>query len=98
MSRIPLRVSASRSLQALAVISPATIAKPVLTIVSQATRARLPWARLASRTASEIWSALLSGGPSATDTEAQRGLAIGFDRTSGWSGTRVSVRVALGGP
>ena len=34
---------------------------PVFTIVSHATRARLSCARMASRTASEIWSAILSG-------------------------------------
>src|SRR3546814_13690061 len=77
MSRITLRVSASRSIQALVVISPATIATPVLTMVSQATRARLSWARIASSTASEIWSAILSGVPSETDSELKRVLDIG---------------------
>ena len=61
MSRITLRVSASRSTQALVVTSPATIATPVLTRVSQATRACLSSAMMASSTASEIWSAILSG-------------------------------------
>src|SRR5687767_13814793 len=45
---------------------------PVVTRVSQATR---PWAssvRTASRTASEIWSATLSGWPSVTDSEVNR--------------------------
>src|SRR3546814_10407042 len=78
MSRITLRVSASRSIQALVVISPATIATPVLTMVSQATRARLSWARIASSTASEIWSAILSGWPSETDSEVKRVLDIGL--------------------
>src|SRR5688500_18244277 len=72
MSRMTLRVSASRSIHALVVISPATIATPVLTIVSQATRARLSCARIASSTASEIWSATLSGWPSETDSEVKR--------------------------
>ena len=47
--------------QAEVVTSPATIATPVLTRVSQATRACLSSVRMASRTASEIWSASLSG-------------------------------------
>ena len=72
MSRITLRVSASRSIQAEVVISPATIATPVLTMVSQATRARLSWVRIASSTASEIWSATLSGWPSDTDSEVNK--------------------------
>ncbi|KAG1318435.1 hypothetical protein G6F63_015214 [Rhizopus arrhizus] len=67
-----LRVSASRSIQALVVISPATMATPVLTMVSQATRARWSWVRIASSTASEIWSATLSGWPSETDSEVKR--------------------------
>src|SRR5690606_37190741 len=78
MSRITLRVRASRSIQADVVISPATIATPVLTMVSQATRAPLSWARMASRTASEIWSAILSGWPSETDSEVNRVLDIGL--------------------
>jgi hypothetical protein len=45
---------------------------PVFTIVSQATRARLSCARMASSTASEIWSAILSGWPSETDSEVKR--------------------------
>src|SRR5690606_29717846 len=78
MSRITLRVSASRSIHALVVISPATIATPVFTMVSQATRAPLSWVRMASRTASEIWSAILSGWPSETDSEVNRVLDIGL--------------------
>ncbi len=72
MSLITLRASASMSTQAVVVTSPATIAAPVFTIVSQATRARLSCARMASRTASEIWSAILSGWPSETDSEVKR--------------------------
>ena len=41
-------------------------------MVSQATRARLSCARIASSTASEIWSATLSGWPSETDSEVNR--------------------------
>src|SRR3546814_10974836 len=47
-------------------------------MVSQATRARLSWARIASSTASEIWSAILSGWPSETDSEVKRVLDIGL--------------------
>ena len=50
----------------------ATMAAPVFTRVSQATRAFGSWARIASRTASEIWSASLSGWPSETDSEVKR--------------------------
>jgi hypothetical protein len=49
-------------------ISPATKAMPVVRIVSQATREYLSWARIASRIPSEIWSAILSGCPSVTDS------------------------------
>ncbi len=72
MSMMTLRTRSSRSTQASVVTSPATIATPVLTSVSQATRARLSCARIASSTASEIWSATLSGWPSDTDSEVKR--------------------------
>ena len=72
MSLMTLRAIASMSTHAEVVTSPATIAAPVFTIVSQATRARLSWARMASSTASEIWSATLSGWPSETDSEVKR--------------------------
>src|ERR1035437_3573719 len=49
-------------------ISPATTTKPVVTRVSQATLPLGSVARTASRTASEIWSATLSGCPSVTDS------------------------------
>jgi hypothetical protein len=42
---------------------------PVLIRVSQATRALVSSAIMASSTASEIWSAILSGCPSETDSE-----------------------------
>src|SRR5687767_7047056 len=51
------------------VISPATQASPVVTSVSHATRAAGSSVRMASRTASEIWSAILSGCPSVTDSD-----------------------------
>src|SRR6266542_2249804 len=46
--------------------------RPVVRSVSQATRPSGSSARTASRTASEIWSASLSGCPSVTDSEVKR--------------------------
>src|SRR5205807_1460063 len=54
------------------VISPATHARPVVTSVSQATRAVGSSTRIASRTASEMASATLSGCPSVTDSDVKR--------------------------
>ena len=54
------------------VISPATITRPVVTSVSHATRLSGSSASMASRTASEIWSASLSGWPSVTDSDENR--------------------------
>src|ERR1051326_5797974 len=44
---------------------------PVVTRTSQATRPMGSSASTASRTASEIWSAILSGWPSVTDSEVK---------------------------
>src|SRR5947209_20619218 len=63
-----LRTIAGISIQAQVVISPATSTRPVVVAVSQATRAIGSWARIASRTPSEIWSHSLSGCPSVTDS------------------------------
>src|SRR5690606_31640636 len=46
-------------------------ASPVVTSVSQATRPLGSLARIASSTPSEIWSAILSGWPSVTDSEVK---------------------------
>src|ERR687894_2147671 len=54
------------------VISPETRIRPVFTSVSQATRPCGSSARTASSTPSEIWSAILSGWPSVTDSEVKR--------------------------
>src|SRR3954470_3823252 len=54
------------------VISPATTTRPVVISVSQATRPSGSCARTASRTESEIWSAILSGWPSVTDSDENR--------------------------
>src|SRR6266446_4299274 len=53
------------------VISPATTTRPVVISVSQATRPAGSSARTASRTESEIWSAILSGWPSVTDSDVK---------------------------
>src|ERR1700686_108541 len=57
------------------VISPTTIPNPVVTIASQATLANGALARMASRMASEIWSATLSGWPSVTDSDVNSDVA-----------------------
>ena len=72
MSRMVSRTMFGMSTQAVVVISPAITAMPVVTSVSQATRAAVSWVRMASSTASEIWSATLSGCPSETDSEVKR--------------------------
>ena len=65
------------------VISPATTTRPVVISVSQATRLIGSFVSAASRTASEIWSAILSGCPSVTDSEVKRKVrsAISTERT-----------------
>ncbi|CAG9205949.1 hypothetical protein BGLA2_1730002 [Burkholderia gladioli] len=57
---------------AVVVISPASTTSPVLHSVSAATREYLSCARMASRIASEIWSATLSGWPSETDSDVKK--------------------------
>src|SRR6266478_5738301 len=59
---------------AMVVISPATTATPVVIRVSQATRPLGSCFITSSRTASEIWSAILSGWPSVTDSDVNRKL------------------------
>src|SRR5205823_7842764 len=61
---------------ALVVISPATMARLVVTSVSQATRLVGSWLRQKSRTASEIWSATLSGWPMDTDSLVKRNRSL----------------------
>src|SRR5919107_2083773 len=53
-------------------ISPRTITSPVVVAVSQATRAWGSWRMNASRIASLIWSHILSGWPSVTDSDVKR--------------------------
>ena len=59
-------------------ISPMTWSRPVVTVVSQATRAWGSCSKIASSTASEIWSQILSGCPSVTDSEVKSLCAIFF--------------------
>src|SRR3972149_478786 len=59
-------------LRALVVISPAIMATPVVTSVSQATLLLGSSFNNASSMASDIWSATLSGCPSVTDSEVKR--------------------------
>src|SRR4249920_745832 len=69
MRLMVLRATSSKFTCAPVVISPASTTRLSLTRVSAATRERLSCARMASRTASEIWSATLSGCPSVTDSD-----------------------------
>src|SRR3970040_479434 len=54
------------------VISPRTSTRPVVVAVSQATRASGSSRMIASRIASLIWSHILSGWPSVTDSDVKR--------------------------
>src|SRR3989304_3553687 len=76
MRRMVLRATSSKLTRAPVVISPARTTRLSLTSVSAATLERLSWAKMASRIASEIWSATLSGWPSETDSEVKRKLLI----------------------
>src|SRR4051812_32328090 len=60
----------------LVLISPATTQRPVVTIVSHATRPYGSSASTASRTLSLIWSAILSGWPSVTDSDVNVWLVL----------------------
>src|SRR3954468_10498093 len=85
--------------------SPATWTRPVVTSVSTATRPRGSAAMIASRMLSEIWSQILSGCPSVTDSEVNRRNSVigapwtrrvmgdfSMPRTSDTAGTRASWR------
>ena len=64
------------STTAFVVISPITSAIPVVTMDSHATRLFLSCVSIASRTASDIWSHILSGCPSVTDSDVNKRVAI----------------------
>src|SRR6266550_2322781 len=72
MLRIVSRAISWMSTYVVVEISPETTTRPVLTSVSQATRPYGSSRMTASRTPSEIWSAILSGWPSVTDSDVNR--------------------------
>ena len=73
MSRMRLADDASGCRRTPSVVtSPATCTRPVVTSVSTATRLRGSCASSASRIESLIWSQILSGCPSVTDSEVNR--------------------------
>src|SRR6516162_6524374 len=78
------RTSVWKSTYALVVISPAMTTNPVAVNVSQATRLWASSLRQASRMASEIWSAILSGWPSVTDSDVNKKLSLGAKGPSSW--------------
>src|SRR5689334_13759157 len=69
MLQIASRARREMSSCAFVEISPATTHRPVVTSVSHATRLYGSSASAASRTLSLIWSAILSGWPSVTDSD-----------------------------
>ncbi len=72
MSRTVSRTIVWKSMYVFVVISPRTRTRPVVVAVSQATRAFGSSRMIASRMASEIWSHILSGWPSVTDSDVNR--------------------------
>src|ERR1700754_3060798 len=72
MFKIVSRTMLGMSAYACVVTSPATCTWPVVMSVSTATRLRGSCASRASRIPSLIWSAILSGWPSVTDSEVNR--------------------------
>src|SRR5690348_85548 len=72
MPRIVSRTMVGMSAYAWVVTSPATWTWPVVIRVSTATRLRGSCDRSASRIPSLIWSAILSGWPSVTDSDVNR--------------------------
>src|SRR3954469_6612229 len=71
---------------------------PVVMSVSTATRLRGSWASIASRIESLIWSAILSGWPSVTDSDVKRrrGTRYSLGRAAGASGTRAGATLTGG--
>src|SRR5919198_3714273 len=81
MRRIVSRATSWMSTYVVVEISPETTTSPVFTSVSHATRPVGSSRSTASRTPSEIWSAILSGWPSVTDSEVNRNsLSVWFMR------------------
>src|SRR5262245_40151136 len=86
------RAMASKSSLALVVISPPITTTLDFTKVSHATRLYLSPARHASRTASEIVSATLSGCPSPTDSEEKMYLSITLQKKARGVAGRLRLR------
>src|SRR4029077_15954133 len=80
MSPIVWRATRGMSTYVSVVISPATTTRPVVISVSQATRLWGSSVRTASSTESEIWSAILSGWPSVTDSEVKEKERLDIER------------------
>src|SRR5256885_15858602 len=72
MSRTVSRTTCWKSTYVCVEISPRTMTSPVVVAVSHATRADVSSRMIASRMASEIWSAILSGWPSVTDSDVNK--------------------------
>src|SRR3954452_14869786 len=72
MVRIRSRTICLTSTYPVVVTSPATTTRPVVSSVSTATRLWASCRIISSRTESLIWSAILSGCPSVTDSEVKR--------------------------
>src|SRR3954469_21792877 len=72
MSRTVSRTTCWKSTYVCVEISPRTMTRPVVVAVSHATRADVSSRMIASRIASEIWSHILSGWPSVTDSDVNR--------------------------
>ena len=72
------RTRSMTSAKPVVVTSPATCTWPVVSMVSTATRLRGSWRSRSSRIASLIWSAILSGWPSVTDSDVNRRFDTNF--------------------
>src|ERR1700759_5234438 len=72
MVRIRSRTICLMSTYPVVVTSPATTTRPVVSRVSTATRLWASCRIISSRTESLIWSAILAGCPSVTDSEVKR--------------------------
>src|SRR4029079_15814970 len=78
ISRTRLRTRRGMSTYVSVVISPAETTRPVVISVSQATRPSGSSVSTASSTESEIWSAILSGWPSVTDSDVKENERVGM--------------------
>src|SRR5665647_1620954 len=91
MSVMHLRTIDGISTYASVVTSPATCTRPVVTRVSTATRLCGSSVRSASRMLSEIWSQILSGCPSVTDSDVKRRRSLIWPVSVPWNGRRLKV-------